>query len=247
MLWKQVDQHKCALGKSLEARLQYTFGLKHCWTYFLRTLADIQDLLEPLQKAISQMLIPAITEHRCNRLYRDILALPARLGGLGLENPRREAEREYSSSKRVTASLVDQIITQSHQLPDDLYVKSAQIAVRKERVKECEDRMERIRESAPPKIQRIIDVASEKESSVWLTALPLKELGFNLNKKEFRDAIKFHYDWPIDDIPSICVCGDAFPVDRHAMISKLGGFVIMRHNELRDLEVELLNIVCSDV
>ena len=31
------------------------------------------------------------------------------------------------------------------------------------------------------------------------------------------------------------------------MICKRGGFVIMRHNELRDLEAELLNIVCSDV
>ena len=98
---------------------------------------------------------------------------------------RGEAKREYSSSKRVTAPLVDQIIAQSHRLPDDLYIKSAQIAVRKERVKECEDRVESIRECAPPKIQRIIDVASEKGSSVWLTALPLKELGFNLNKREF--------------------------------------------------------------
>ena len=81
---------------------------------------------------------------------------------------------------------------------------------------------------------------------MWLTALPLKEQGFNLNKREFRDAVKLLYDWPIDDIPSICVCGDTFKVD-HAMICKRGGFVIMPHNELRDLEAELLNIVCSDV
>ena len=68
-----------------------------------------------------------------------------------------------------------------------------------------------------------------------------------MNKREFRDAVKLRYDWPIDDIPSICVCGDTFTVD-HAMICKRGGFVIMRHNELRDLEAELLNIVCnSDV
>ena len=89
-------------------------------------------------------------------------------------------------------------------------------------------------------------MASEKGSSVLLTALPLKEQGFNLNKREFRDAVKLRYDWPIDDIPSVCVCGDTFTVD-HAMICKRGGFVIMRHNELRDLEAELLNIVCSDV
>ena len=31
------------------------------------------------------------------------------------------------------------------------------------------------------------------------------------------------------------------------MICKRGGFVIQRHNELKDLEAELLRTVCSDV
>ena len=31
------------------------------------------------------------------------------------------------------------------------------------------------------------------------------------------------------------------------MICKLGGFVIQRHNQLRDLEAEFLSTVCSDV
>ena len=31
---------------------------------------------------------------------------------------------------------------------------------------------------------------TEKGSSNWLTVIPLKELDYNLNKKEFRDAIK---------------------------------------------------------
>ena len=31
------------------------------------------------------------------------------------------------------------------------------------------------------------------------------------------------------------------------MISRRGRFVIQRHNELRDLEAELLSTVCSDV
>ena len=62
--------------------------------------------------------------------------------------------------------LVGQIVAKSHQLSDQSYIKSAQLAVRKERFKECEDRVERIRESAPSKIQRVIDVASEKGLSV---------------------------------------------------------------------------------
>ena len=71
-------------------------------------------------------------------------------------------------------------------------------------------------------------------------------MGFNLNKKYFRDAVKLRDDWPVDDISSIYVCGDTFTRD-HAMISKRGGFVTQRHNELRDLEAELLSMVCSDV
>ena len=31
------------------------------------------------------------------------------------------------------------------------------------------------------------------------------------------------------------------------MICKRGGFIIQRHNELRDLEADLLDLVCNDV
>ena len=131
-------------------------------------------------------------------------------------------------------------------MPDDSLVKPLQQAVRSERAKAIQDRAMHIREVAPQKVQRALDLAAEKGSSIWLTVLPLREMGFNLNKREFRDAIKLRYDWPVDDIPSTCVCGDLFAVD-HAMICKRGGFVTQRHNELRDLEADLLTMVCSDV
>ena len=99
---------------------------------------------------------------------------------------------------------------------------------------------------APRKTQRALDLATEKGSSAWLTVLPLQDLGFNLNKREFRDAVKLRYDWPVEDIPSTCACREAFTVD-HSMICKLGGFITQRHNELRDLEAEFLSMVCSDV
>ena len=40
-------------------------------------------------------------------------------------------------------------------------------------------------------------------------------------------------------IPSTCACGEAFMIG--------GGFINQRHKELRDLEAEFLNKVCSDV
>ena len=38
---------------------------------------------------------------------------------------------------------------------------------------------------ATKKTQRALDLAAEKGSSAWLTVLPLQDLGFNLNKREW--------------------------------------------------------------
>ena len=69
------------------------------------------------------------------------------------------------------------------------------------------DRLEQVKNSLPTKDKRAVELATEKGSSNWLTAIPLKELGYNLNKKEFGDAIKLLYNWEIMDTPVICTCG----------------------------------------
>ena len=61
--------------------------------------------------------------------------------------------------------------------------------------------VEGIRETALPKTKRAFDLAAEKGPSVWLTVLPLQEMGFNLNKQKLGDGIKLHYDRSFDDIP----------------------------------------------
>ena len=103
-----------------------------------------------------------------------------------------------------------------------------------------------IKNSLPQKTRRAMELATEKGASNWLTVIPIKEMDYNLNKGEFRDAVKLRYEWEIADKPSVCVCGDTFNID-HAMICKRGGFIIQRHNELRDLEADMLNIVCNDI
>jgi len=49
----QQRNHKLAAATQPQAcYAAYTFGLKHKWTYYLRTLSDIDELLEPLERAI---------------------------------------------------------------------------------------------------------------------------------------------------------------------------------------------------
>ena len=57
-------------------------------------------------------------------------------------------------------------------------------------------------------------------SSTGLTVLPIQDLGFNLNKREFCNVVKLRYEWPVGDITSFCVCGEVLTVD-HSMICKL--------------------------
>ena len=77
----------------------------------------------------------------------------------------------------------------------------------------------------PDKAQRTVDLACEKGASYWLTVIPLKDMDFYLNKREFRDAVRLRYDWPTPYNPSVCVCGSMFTVD-HVMICQRGGLVI---------------------
>ena len=77
----------------------------------------------------------------------------------------------------------------------------------------------------PDKTQRAVDLACEKGASNWLTVIRLKDMDFDLNKREFCDAVRLRYDWPIPDNPLVCVCGSMFTVE-HAMICQRGGLVI---------------------
>ena len=103
-----------------------------------------------------------------------------------------------------------------------------------------------MKNSLPTKAKRAVEFATEIGSSNWLTVISLKELDYNRNKKEFRDAIKLQYDWEITDMPMLCALGVQFSVD-HAMVCQRGGLIIQRHNELRDLEAEMLRMVYNDV
>ena len=87
----------------------FTFGLRHRWTYFMRTLPDIDNLLQPLERAISDVFIPSVIGRNCSEAERDLVALPVRMGGLGLINPSVTADAEYSASIRVSAPLISKI------------------------------------------------------------------------------------------------------------------------------------------
>ena len=100
--------------------------LKHRWTYSLRTLPDLEDLLAPLERAVADVLIPSITGHYCTQGERELLALPVRMGGMGLTNPSKEAPSEYVASANISVPLAQQIKSQVREPLDETEIHSAQ-------------------------------------------------------------------------------------------------------------------------
>ena len=99
----------------------------------MRTLPDIENLLQPLERAISDVLIQSLIGCNCSEADGDLVALPVRMGGLGLTNPSVIADAEYSASIRVSAPLVGKIEAQCHKTPEEAEVQRLVYAIRKEK------------------------------------------------------------------------------------------------------------------
>ena len=224
----------------------FTHGVMHKWTYVSRTIESIGPLLQPLEDAIHRHFIPALTgRDPCSEAERKLLSLPCRLGGLNIINPTDTADAQFSASKLLSAPLVDMIIQQSSEftIPDLSPIKSSIHLSNRHNLSHAS---ETIQSQLDTTQQRILHLNSEKCSSLWLTALPLQEQGFYLNKQEFRDALHLRYGWQLQNVSSHCVCGATFDTN-HAMICRHGGLTFLRHNELRDLTADWLSQVCHDV
>ena len=99
-----------------------------------------------------------------------------------------------------------QIAKQAVEPPNDEDVAGAQRCTRQEKADSARREQEYVTNSLPLKTQRAVEFIKEKGDSSWLSDIPLKEMHFTLNKREFRDAIKLRYGWEFNDIPTVC-CG----------------------------------------
>ena len=108
----------------------FTRGLANKWTFLARTIPDTNKLFEPLEEKIRTTFLPALTgQDTCNGDVRDLLALPVRLGGLGIVNPSKQATLHQNASEKITTPLTDLILAQSQEYTPQ--VKAEQIRAKK--------------------------------------------------------------------------------------------------------------------
>ena len=147
-----------------------------------------------------------------SHVERDLLGLPARMGGLGLLNPAVEAETAHTSACKVTKPLVDSLLGRTECPMAEVFSdqNTASIESRRAKTGLLKNRSTSVKDCLPHKMQRAVLAAEEKCASSWLTALPLADFGFSLSKSDFRDALHLCYGWTPPRLPTACVCGPTF-------------------------------------
>ena len=104
--------------------------------------------------------------------------------------PTVTAARQHNCSLYTSYSLVDLIVSQSH---NTAFCFANQVQLRSEihatQRKELEGFAKSIYDQLPPDLLSSVELACEKGASNWLSCLPLKFHGFSLHKTAFWGAI----------------------------------------------------------
>jgi hypothetical protein len=160
----------------------------------MRTVEDIDSLLQPLEDTINQVFLPALTgRSQCNPDERTFMSLPIRYGGLNIINPITNVSHEYQASQMISEPLKDMIVEQRESFGKP-QLQSIKASLRQEKKQRMED--------------------MSQLSTGERTSTP---------GGEFRDALSLRYGWQLKNTPHYCRCGKSFSTD-HAMTCPLGGY-----------------------
>ena len=197
----------------------------------MRTIPGMEEYLDPLDSIINEQFLPALLGTTITEQERQLFKLPVKDGGLGIPVLVEKANIDFQSSKFITAPLVAVIVSQDY----NILSKDVTKQVRSERVRQLNDchkqQLDLVDSQLNEGAKRAIKQNREKGASSWLSALPLRDHGFTLNKEEFRDALALRYNRTVTNLPSKCACSEIFNVN-HAMNCKKGGFVSIRHDTI---------------
>ena len=103
-------QHLAELATSQPqaAHTVFTRWLSSEWTFVSRVMKDTNSHLTSLEPTIRKHFLPALTGCQPpGDLERELFALPARHGGLGVANPAKCAELEFANSVHTVAPLTE--------------------------------------------------------------------------------------------------------------------------------------------
>ena len=231
------------------AYIALTKAYKSKFTYFMRTIDGFEKYVSPIDLLLNQKFLPTIfdSDTPFENPLASLFTLSPKLGGLGIPSLERDSSFQFEASKLITANHVESIIQQCSQMKaPDQPMQTLKYQVQQKKIENHQKMLKDIDAALPPETLRQVEQTRDKGASSWLNAIPYEEHGFALNKQEFRDSIRLRYNLRLKDLPQKCACEKAFSVE-HALSCKQGGFVGMRHDNVKNLLVASIAKVCKNV
>ena len=161
----------------------------------MRTIPGIGDSLKAIDEIITTKLIPAISGGIIpNDIERSLFSLPPSSGGLGIPIFSEIAEREFKNYQMLTECLQNNNISQTRQsVIDQAKLKKLKSTIKGEKVKRQRSILDSIKENVSDEMMKLIDLCTERGALLWLSTLPIKEEGYQLDKQSFWDLLKIRY------------------------------------------------------
>ena len=191
-------------------------------------------MLQPIEEMIRHKVIPAIVgKSNLNDIERKLFALPAQLGGLGIEILPEIVDQLHATSRAISQPLKDAIRNSGRNdgMVDPEQEEARKFMKEKNRSQKARLAVE-VCEQLPPTMKKAAGLAQEKGASAWLTVLPIEKHSFALHKGVFRDTMALRYGWRPHGMLTVCICGKQNDIG-HALSCARGGYVIIRHNKFR--------------
>ena len=204
------------------------------WMYLQRTTPHLRDAFERLESVIATEFIPALLGGTVGEALdlRSQLALPIKMGGLAIPDPRDTSERSYDASRKGTSLLSDSILDCSA-LNVNAHIRTmaeTRLSSRQATFQRHQAVFTDLKTRASTKDARRL--ARAEHTGAWLGVAPNRRNGTELSGEEFRDGLRLRLGLPLLDLPPHCDgCGSPFTVT-HAMSCKKGGLIGDRHREL---------------
>ena len=231
---------KIATSEPHAAYAAFVFGLRHRYTFFMRTIPNISTNLQRLENKIRYCFIKTLFNgYECTDLERELFELPAKFGGLGLINPSKISNNVYQHSRKISeegSTLIKK--QQDIYTVDEHKINNIKAEIKSQNTKDHENKSNEIKAQLSDQNKiKVINASTEPTAYNWLTTIPLVEHGFHLEKNVFWDSIRVRYNIPLKSLPSRCACGAIFNLE-HAFSCKKGGFITLRHNKLRNFTAQ---------
>ena len=81
-----------------------------------------------------------------------------------------------------------------HEPPDETEIHATQRDMCQVKNRYLKEKLDQVKGSVSGKTLRAVDLATQKGASSGLTVLPIRDMNFDQNESEFRDAVKLRYD-----------------------------------------------------